>query len=263
MAEIAQLAGYPNTGGRRTAGGDGVVLNLVENQAISRDGAFTQERIIRGLPTLRGLFNSVFIVADDDLTVTPEPGIGAFHLDACAWTAIPVAGLEQLVLVSPGGPFNFWCVFSTLLDPPRSYPIAFHQERFGLQTIAKVAAAGTADAFTALTLYASDATTQLSAGGTTVLHTGVIGQRGVIVENDAAGNVAVNVNIQGRMVAGQGWVDDVVTGASRLLAGGDLGHYVIDRHYHQMRIRARIDAALAAAQDSDLIIQYRGFTALG
>lgn len=255
------MAGYPNAGGRRTCGGGGLVLDLLRNTSISQDrpAAFNQEPIIPGLKTLLGMFNSVFLVADDDLTVTPKPGQGSFHLDACAYHAIPIVGLEQLTLDS-SGPFNFWAVFSTLLTPPQSYPIAFHQERFGLQTIAKTAAAGTADSFTDVTFYASDAGTQLSAGGTTVLHTGAIGQRVVIVENDGAGNVAINVNIQGRGVAGRGWVDDPATGASKLLAASDLGLYVVERHYHQMRVRVRVDAALAAAQDSDLVIQYRGFS---
>jgi hypothetical protein len=149
-------------------------------------------------------------------------------------------------------------IFSSSDYPVQPHPITYHQERWGTQTLTKTAAAGVADGWTAIKFAASDAGTQLDPAtyGDSSLHVGSIGAKNFITTS--VGN-DINLLFEGLNVSGKTWAADPMSGSAGVtLSDGDVSNAQTARYYHVIRLRARVDAAVAATGTSVITSQYRG-----
>lgn len=89
------------------------------------------------------------------------------------------------------------------------------------------------------------------------LFVGGLGSKIWLVEN--TGDNSVDLNIQIQHFTGRGWADSVATGASYLLANGNIANIEIGEHVSYMRLRARSNSANSA---STIRVSYRGVTAV-
>ena len=255
--EFGGISGYPATG-RTPVSSGGFIMDL-RNNTIS-GVALPQEQIFTGFnigTDVQGLFNSVVMLADDDVTVTLHPGYQSWHADSCTIYAIPIKGLAYMSAVGSRS-FVFQLIFSAQDEPIQPNPVTYHQERWATQTLTKTAIAGVADGWTSISFAASDGTDQLDPAlfGDTSIHVGSMGAKNFItttIGND------INLLFEGLGVSGKTWAADPMTGSSGVtLADGDVSNAQTARYYHVIRLRARVDAAVAAAGTSVITSQYRG-----
>tara|TARA_R100000306_G_scaffold62320_1_gene68587 strand:+ start:3649 stop:4086 length:438 start_codon:yes stop_codon:yes gene_type:complete len=142
-----------------------------------------------------------------------------------------------------------------------AFPITFHQERWGTQTLTKTNSAGVADDWTSIAFASSDGGTQLDPAvfGDTSIHCGSIGAKNIIV---TAADNNINLLIEGLNVSGKTWAADPTTGSAGVtLDADDVSNIQTARYYHLIRLRARVDAAVAASGTAAITAQYRGFAA--
>lgn len=263
------IAGFP-AADKLAVGGSGLVLDLATNNYVNTGGATGQVTgaIFDQLPrnqSVSGIFTHVTIVADDDMTVRQDPLLGDWHMDACFPTVVPILGTNKLTFTAGSSrPFNVFFIFSSSGEPVLLAPLGYHQERWGAPTVTKTAVAGTADSFTAIKMGSSDGTNQPDpeVQGVNTIHTGAIGQKVFIVDNNVTGSGVLNVNIQGLIVSGKTFVDDDSTGATVSLAATEIGRFKLSTKYHVVRIRLRADAAVVATTSWAPTIQYQGYTYL-
>jgi len=254
------LAGYPASGGRQVSSAGGILIDLTDNS--SQGPGIARQRLFPPYPIatdITGIFNSILIIADDDVMVTFVPGWGKVNLDSCGMYELPVRGVQSMH-VHGDRPFVFSAIFNAQNAPVRISAVTHHQERWGSQTITKTNAAGVADDYTYIDFASSDATTQMNPAtyGLPVIHTGAIGQKDFIVT--AASN-NVDVVVECLIVEGKTYANSAATGSGTPLTAGDTLSIQLDNYCHLVRVGVRVQAAAAAAQSSAVTVQYRGFGA--
>ena len=228
-----------------------IVLLTSKNSVQDRVAAFNAGADVQGL------FNSLVFLADDDVAVESWPGYQGWQADSCAVYSIPIRGLAW-IKVSGARSFVFQLIFSSQDEPVMALPVTYHQERWATQTLTKTAAAGVADGWTAVDFTASDGSTQLDPAtyGSSTIHVGNIGAKNFITT--AVGN-DINILIEGLNVSGKTWAADPTTSSAGVtLADGDVSNAQSVRYYHVVRMRARVDAAVAATGTSAITSQFRG-----
>ena len=251
------VSGFPASG-RTPVSSGGFILDL-RNNSIS-GVSLPQEQILTAFnigTDIQGLFNSLVLLADDDVTVTLHPGYQGWQADSCTIYGVPIKGLAYMRAIGARS-FAFQLIFSAQDEPLNPNPITYHQERWASETLTKTAGAGVADGWTTVAFAASDGTTQLDPAlwGDTSIHVGSIGAKNFITT--AVGN-DINLLFEGLNVAAKTWAADPMTGSSGVtLADGDVSNAQTARYYHVIRLRARVDAAVAAAGTSVITSQYRG-----
>jgi hypothetical protein len=260
MENFGSISGFP-TSGRQPVSKQGFVLDFRDNSIAGVSLAKTKviEPFNLGAD-VQGLFNSLFLISDDDVQVTSHPGYQSWGADSCAFYSIPIKGLAYLK-ISSHRCFNFQLIFSSQEEPLQSFPITFHQERWGTQTLTKTNAAGVADDWTAVSFASSDGSTQLDPAtyGDTSIHCGSIGAKNFIT---TAADNDINLLWEGLNVSGKTWAADPMSGSSGVtLSDGDVSNAQTARYYHLIRLRARVDAAVAATGTAAITSQYRGFAA--
>ena len=259
--EFGSISGFPASG-RQPYSKDGFVADLRDNSIVGP--SLSKRQLITAFnigADIQGLFNSLFMIADDDCTVETWPGYQSWGMDSCAFYSIPIRGLNWIKIKSDRS-FTAQMIFSSQAEPLMSFPITFHQERWATQTLTKTAAAGVADGWTTLAFAASDGGTQLDPatfGDTNGLHCGSIGAKNFIT---TAADNNINILIEGLNVSGKTWAADPTTSSAGVtLNDGDTSNAQTDRYYHLIRMRARVDAAVAATGTAAITAQYRGFAA--
>ena len=205
---------------------------------------------------------TALIWADDDIQYRLIPGYGTIYHQGSSWVAIPLGRSSfQIILARP---CNLFVLFTSRKDPARVAPYGSFQERHATETITKTEAAGTPDTFTALTFAPAFDGTNLTPtdenAGVANIHCGPWAHKSFLFENGAND---VDVNIQGRHQAGGNWVDDPSTGESYRVDASRNKVLIVEREYHQIRVRTRIAGMIAAAQTSAVVVQYRGKSAFG
>ena len=252
------ISGFPSSG-RQPVSSAGFTMDLrdnsIEGPALPRERIFTS---FNAGTDVQGLFNSVALVADDDVAITMFPGYQGWQADSCAVYGIPIQGISWIQAKGARG-FNFQLIFSAQDEPIQINPIIYHQERWATQTLTKTAAAGVADGWTAINFATSEGTTQLDPAlwGDSSIHTGSIGAKNFITTS--VGN-DINLLFEGLNVAGKTWAaDPMTTSAGVTLADGDVSNAQTARYYHLIRLRARVDAAVAATGTSVITSAYRGY----
>ena len=252
------ISGFPSSG-RQPVSKAGFVLDLRSNSigGVSLPKQQVFEAFGAGAD-IQGLFNAVTLIADDDVAVTMYPGYSGWTADSCAIYGIPIQGIAWIA-GKGGRSFNFQLIFSAQDQPITVAPISYHQERWATQTLTKTAAAGVADGWTAVNFAASEGGNQLDPAlyGDTSIHIGSIAAKNFITT--ATGN-DINILFEGLNVSGKTWAADPMTGSSGVTLGdGDVSNAQTARYYHLMRLRARVDAAVAATGTSVITSQYRGY----
>jgi hypothetical protein len=257
VARSGSISGFPSTG-RQPVSSAGFVLDLRDNSiagvSLAKQQVFAA---FNAGADVQGLFNSLVFLADDDVAVESWPGYQGWQADSCAVYSIPIRGLAW-IKVSGARSFVFQLIFSSQDEPVMALPVTYHQERWATQTLTKTAAAGVADGWTAVDFTASDGSTQLDPAtyGSSTIHVGNIGAKNFITT--AVGN-DINILIEGLNVSGKTWAADPTTSSAGVtLADGDVSNAQSVRYYHVVRMRARVDAAVAATGTSAITSQFRG-----
>jgi hypothetical protein len=187
------------------------------------------------------------------------PGYQSWQMDSCAFYSIPIRGLNW-IKVSSHRTFANQMIFSSQPEPLMVFPISFHQERWASETLTKTAAAGVADGWTSLAFVASDGGNQLDPalfGDTNGIHCGSIAAKNFIT---TAADNDINILIEGLNVSGKTWAADPTTSSAGItIADGDVSNAQTGRYYHLIRVRARVDAAVAATGTAAITVQYRGY----
>lgn len=228
--------------------------NSIAGASLAKENIFTS---FRAGTDVQGLFNSLVFLADDDVTVETWPGYQSWQADSCAVYSIPIRGLSWIKASGPRS-FAFQLIFSSQDEPIQRMTINLHQERWATQTLTKTAGAGVADGWTTINFAASDGTTQLDPAtyGDTSIHVGSIGAKNFIT---TAADNDINILLEGLNVANKTWAADPTTSSAGVtLADGDVSNAQTERYYHVIRMRARVDAAVAAAGTAAITSQYRG-----
>jgi hypothetical protein len=258
--DFGSISGFPLSA-RQPVSEEGFVLDFRDNSIEGK--SLTRQKVIQPFnigADVQGLFNSLFLISDDDVQVTSNPGYQSWGADSCAFYSIPIKGLNYLK-VHGHKSFNFQLIFSSQDEPLMAFPITFHQERWGTQTLTKTNAAGVADDWQEVLMAASDGKNQLDPAlyGNSAIHCGSIGAKNFITTTDGED---INILVEGLHVSGKTWAADPITGSGGVtLADGDVSNAQTGRYYHLVRIRARVDAAVAATNTTDCTFQYRGFAA--
>jgi hypothetical protein len=258
VAEAGSISGFPSSG-RQPVSKAGFVMDLRDNSiagvSLAKEPIFSPAFNIGA--DVQGLFNSVVLIADDDIAVQTYPGYQGWQADSCAVYSIPIRGLAWIKAAGARS-FSFQLIFSSQATPVMPMPITYHQERWASQTLTKTAAAGVADGWTSISFAASDGTTQLDPAtyGDTSLHVGSIGAKNFIT---TANDNDINILFEGLNTAGKTWAADPTTSSAGVtLADGDVSNAQTGRYYHLIRLRARVDAAVAATGTAAITSQYRG-----
>jgi hypothetical protein len=257
VTATGSISGYPSTG-RQPVSSAGFVLDLRDNSIAGV--SLAKQRVFTAFGAgadVQGLFNSIVFLSDDDVSIETWPGYQGWQADSCAVYSIPIRGLAW-IRVSGDRSFTFQLIFSSQDDPVLALPITYHQERWATQTLTKTAAAGVADGWTAVDFAASDGSTQLDPAtyGDSTIHVGSIGAKNFITT--AVGN-DINILIEGLNVSGKTWAADPTTSSAGVtLADGDVSNAQTNRYYHAIRMRARVDAAVAATGTAAITSQFRG-----
>jgi hypothetical protein len=257
VKQSGSISGFPSSG-RQVVSSAGFVMDLRDNSiagvSLSKQKVFDSFSLGADV---QGLFNSVALIADDDVTIESWPGYQGWQADSCVIYGIPLRGLGW-IRATGSRSFCFQLIFSSQDEPIQPNPITYHQERWAEQTLTKTAAAGVADGWTAVNFAASDGSTQLDPAtyGDTSMHVGSIGAKNFI--STSVGN-DINLLVEGLNVSGKTWAADPMTGSAGVtLADGDVSNAQTARYYHLIRVRARVDAAVAATGTSVITSQYRG-----
>ena len=252
------ISGFPSTG-LQPVSKEGFVCDLRDNTiagaSLAKQAIFSPAFSIGS--DIQGLFNSLVILADDDLDVETFPGYQGWRVDSAVVYSIPIRGLSWIKATGTRS-FNFQLVFSSQDEPVLPNPITAHQERWATQTLTKTNAAGVADDWTAVNFAASDGTTQIDPAtyGDTSISAGATGAKNFI--STTVGE-DVNILVEGLNVAGKTWAADPITSSSGVtLADGDVSNAQTERYYQFIRMRARVDAAVAATSTTAFTSQYRG-----
>lgn len=256
---FGSISGFPITG-RQPYSKQGFTADLRDNSIAGVSLAKTQ--LIKTFSIgadVQGLFNSLFMICDDDVTVETWPGYQSWAMDSCAFYSIPIKGLNW-IKISAHRSFCNQMIFSSQEDPLMAFPISFHQERWATQTLTKTNAAGVADDWTSLAFSASDGGRQLDPatyGDTNGIHCGSIAAKNFIT---TAADNDINILIEGLNVSGKTWAADPTTSSAGItISDGDVSNAQTGRYYHLIRMRARVDAAVAATGTAAITAQYRGY----
>jgi hypothetical protein len=256
-AQFGGLGGYPS-GGRQVASADGINIDLRNNSAAGPGVAET--RLFAPYPIatdVTGIFNSMFMIADDDTKLAFVPGYGEVNADACGFYSFPVKGVQSIRIYGDR-PFVFSTIFNSQESPVTIGAFASHQERWASQTITKTNGAGVADTYTYVHFSSSNGKTQMDPAtyGATSIHTGSIAQKDFIV---TAATNDVDVIVQELHVSGKTWANSSATGGGTPLTAADTLNLQMGSYSHLIRMGIRVQAAAAAAQTSAITVQYRGY----
>jgi len=258
-ANFGGISGFPGpTGGRQAVSKDGIILDLSQNSAEGPGVSQTQLFQPSSIGTdMTGIFNSLFVIADDDTIMSMNPGFNDVNLDSCGFFSLPIRGI-QTVRIYGHRPFVFSMIFSAQDDPVTIGAFSSHQERWASQTITKTNSAGVADDYTYLNFSSSDGTDQMDPAvyGMNSIHTGAIAQKDWIV---TAATNNVDVVVQELHVSGKTWANSSATGGGTPLTAADTLNLQMGSYSHLVRMGIRVQAAAAAAQTSAVTVQYRGY----
>jgi len=119
--QFGSISGFPSSG-RQPVSKAGFVADFRNNTIAGV--SLARQQIITAFnegADVQGLFNSLFMITDDDCAVETYPGYQSWGIDSCAFYSIPIKGLNW-IKVSGHRTFCFQMILSSQAEPLMANP---------------------------------------------------------------------------------------------------------------------------------------------